>query len=319
MSNSPEGCGQITADFQFILFPVVFILVFVFGLTGNLVALYVFIFKITNHLSSNTYIINLAVVDTMFIFTLPFRIHYHLNKNNWIFENVTCKITGTLYHTNIYISSAFLTCICVDRYIAVVFPYTYIKLQKARYSIKVSMLVWAIAAGFMLSLLLYAPEINTHNNITNCFENFTSKQWSQQMAVYHICGLLFGFLIPFTIIMICYSLIARRISKIRTGSSRKALRIIYITLSILILCFLPYHITHLLYFLARVGHIKSCSCTDVLYKLRRITMATVSLNSCFDPLVYYFATAKFSWNIFKRLRPPRKKRVYTIYEADSCK
>ncbi|XP_041129590.1 lysophosphatidic acid receptor 6-like [Polyodon spathula] len=286
-----EPYSTATAAFQYYLFPVVYSVVFVLGMIGNLGALYFFICKVTNHSSSDVYITNLAVVDTIFLCTLPFRIHYHLNHNNWIFGDLACRITGTLYFTNIYISITFLTCICIDHYIAVVYPHTYLRIRYTRLTLVVSLCVWFIAVSIMLPLLLGGPlDSTSEGNTTRCFENFSFEDWTHRMAAsYNICALLFGSAIPLSITMICYPLLLKRISKITTPSSRRALSIIYPILTISVTCFLPYSITHLLYYLSRLRIIVNCSFLHGIYKMRRVTMAVVSCNSCLDPVLYYFA------------------------------
>ncbi|XP_066547570.1 lysophosphatidic acid receptor 6 [Amia ocellicauda] len=322
MSHSGNTTCVPSADFQIYLFPVVYSLVLMLGLIGNLVALYVFVFRIQSHNASDVYIINLAVVDTLFLSTLPFRIHYHLHYNQWIFGDLACRITGTLHFTNIYLSIAFLTCICLDRYIATVHPHTYLKLRSTRYTQLVSGILWACATATMISLTLSGPMDGAlETNHSSCFENFSVDDWSKRMVAYNICALVFGSVIPFTVIMVCYPLVARRISKIRTATSRKALRIIFVILAIAVFCFLPYHITHLLHLLMRMQIIRDCRLSDIIYKLRRVTMAMVSLNSCLDPILYYFATSKFKWkcnfsfSFLKCLQPGRTREVYTIYKS----
>uniref|UniRef100_W5NNH3 Lysophosphatidic acid receptor 6-like n=1 Tax=Lepisosteus oculatus TaxID=7918 RepID=W5NNH3_LEPOC len=302
-----------TADFQIYLFPVVYSLVFVFGLMANLVALYIFVFKIRNRSCSDVYIINLAAVDAIFVCILPCRIHYHLNQNRWVFGELACRITGTLYFTNIYVSIAFLTCICVDRYVATVHPHTYLRLRKTWYTLLVSSFVWAAAITTMSCLVLSGPGDVGMGHNGSCFENFSEDAWETRMTAYNVCALVFGSVIPFAVIMVCYPLVARRIARIRTATSRRALRVIYAILAIALICFLPHHVTHLLHLLVRRNVIQDCGLSDAIFKMRRVTMAVLSCNSCLDPIVYYFSTPKCKWSFVKWFRPSRARRVYTIY------
>ncbi|KAJ8390157.1 hypothetical protein AAFF_G00110310 [Aldrovandia affinis] len=312
--NDSIDCNP-RADFQIYLFPVVYCLVLVLGFLGNMGALYVFIFK-TPCSSSNVYIINLALADTIFLCTLPFRIHYHLKGNDWVFGALACHIIGTLFFTNIYISIAFLTCICIDRYIATVHPHAYLRLRNTRCTQGVSLAVWTVAGVAMLAFILAGPLDSAptpgHHSHRSCFENFSQREWETRMTAYNACALVFGSLVPLSVIMVCYPLVARRIARIRTGTSRRALRIIHSILAITAICFLPYAVVHLLHLLMRRQVIQNCGFADAIYKARRLTMALVSLNSCLDPVLYYFTTSHCKWGFFRRLRLKRPRRVYTI-------
>ncbi|NXI71066.1 LPAR6 protein, partial [Anseranas semipalmata] len=303
---------SLEADFQYPLFTVIYSIVFVLGLIENVLALYLLSCKVQHTSPSYVYMINLALVDTVFVCVLPFKINYHLNRNNWIFGDVACRITGTLYYINICLSIAFFTCICVDRYIAVLHPFTYIQIKVTHYVMVVTIL-WMVALSVMVPLILGGPLHNGGGgNTTACFENFATSSWTYRMAPYNILALVFGFVIPFSIILICYPLIVRRICQIkRSIRKRKALSTIYIILLICTVCFLPYHLTHLLHFLMRIQVIQSKSFTNLIYKMRRVTLALVSFNCCLNPLLYYFTSSSKLWHFNFKFRF-RSKTVYTI-------
>ncbi|KPP74674.1 lysophosphatidic acid receptor 6-like [Scleropages formosus] len=305
-----------TAEFQFYLFPAVYGTALVFGLFGNLFALYVFTFRVTAHTSSIIFVVNLALADTAFLCTLPFRIHYHVNSNDWVFGDLACRITGTLFFANIYISIAFLTCICIDRYIATVHPHTYLRLQRTRWSRLVSLAVWlvtgAAAVAFIVAGPLESDPGSRQVGQRSCFENFSEHEWSTRMVLYSVCSFVFGSLVPFVIIMVCYPVVARRIARIHTATSRRALRIICAILTITVICFLPYHVVHLLHLLMRRGIIQHCAYVTAIYQARRVTVALVSLNSCLDPVLYYFTTGYCKWASFRWLRTHKTKGVYII-------
>ncbi|NXQ79102.1 LPAR6 protein, partial [Nyctibius grandis] len=307
---------HLEADFQYSLFPVIYSVVFVLGLIENVLALFFLSCRGQHTSHSSVYMVNLALVDTLFVCVLPFKIHYHLNQNNWVFGDMACRVTGTLYYINIYLSIAFFTCICVDRYIAVLHPFTYIQIRVTHYVMVVTVL-WVVALSVTVPLILGGPLHNSGvRNTTACFENFTTSSWTYRMAPYNILALVFGFVIPFSIILISYPLIARRISQIKHSiCKRKALSTIYIILVICTLCFLPYHLTHLLHFLMRTQVIQNESFTTLIYKMRRITLALVSLNCCLNPILYYFTSSSKQWHFNFKLRF-RSKRVYTICDQN---
>uniref|UniRef100_A0A3Q1GTR3 G-protein coupled receptors family 1 profile domain-containing protein n=1 Tax=Acanthochromis polyacanthus TaxID=80966 RepID=A0A3Q1GTR3_9TELE len=147
----------ISFKYQYYFFPAVYIPALIIGLPGNLAALFVFTFRVTPRTAFSVYISNLALADVAILCTLPFRIHYHLNGNNWVFGDVACRVTGILFFANIYMSICFMTCICVDRYMATVYPHTYLRLRSARCSLVVSVVLWLVAGVAILVFIVMGP------------------------------------------------------------------------------------------------------------------------------------------------------------------
>lgn len=83
----------------------------------NTVALYVFCFRTKPKSTSIIYTINLAVTDLLVNLSLPTRILLYYSGGACL----TCSYLHTFsYFVNMYCSILFLTCICVDRYLAIV-------------------------------------------------------------------------------------------------------------------------------------------------------------------------------------------------------
>ncbi|MGH0130000.1 UNVERIFIED_CONTAM: hypothetical protein FKN15_040511 [Acipenser sinensis] len=134
-----------------------------------------------------------------------------------------CKTTSSLFFANIYGCTMFLTCICVDRYIAVVHPIKYLKLQRPVYRALVSCVIWLVIA---IVVLTYAFSGRTANRFADgkisCMENFGKKSWSGWLAPIAISSSIAGFFLPFFSIVTCYSLIARRIMGMTREAKRSA-------------------------------------------------------------------------------------------------
>lgn len=316
--NVTNNCDNTTEEYEFYLFPMVYILALLVGLPGNLAALFVFTFRTTPRTAFSVYISNLAAADIIILCVLPFRIHYHINRNNWIFGDFACRITGILYYSNIYMSICFMTCICVDRYMATVHPHNYLRMRSPFCSTVTSAVLWCVAAVAMLVFILMGPlKTNTDKyGGLSCFENFTKEEWDSRMVLYSMLGLIFGSLLPSVVTLICYPLAARRISMIRTRTAQKAVRIINTILAIMLLCFLPNHIVYLLHLLYRTGVIPSCSFGRATYNARRVTVALITLNTCLDPVLYYVTTNHCKWEQLKKTWlwgvVSRRRGVYTI-------
>lgn len=300
--SSATNCSVPAADYQVYLFPAVYSLALVVGLPGNLGALVAFGCRAGPRTAFSVFISSLALADLLSLFTLPFRIHYHLSRNRWVLGDVACRVTGILFHANIYLSMCFMTCICVDRYVATLHPHTYLRLQRTRWSVAVSVALWVAVGVAILVFILMGPletDGAAPGNHT-CFENFDKREWSSRLAGYSLLCLTLGSLLPSLVILVLYPLAARRIGAIKTRTAAKAVRVIYAILAITLLCFLPNHLVYLLHMLGRLGVIRNCAATNAIYHARRVTMAMVILNTVMDPLLYYATTSRCSWSGWRR-------------------
>uniref|UniRef100_A0A670IRR4 G-protein coupled receptors family 1 profile domain-containing protein n=1 Tax=Podarcis muralis TaxID=64176 RepID=A0A670IRR4_PODMU len=286
-SNSTSGCLE-SADFQYLLFPVVYSLVFALGLVGNLFVLGYFFRTKSATEPANVFLVNLAAIDLLFVLTLPFRIAYHALRNDWVFGEALCKVTGCLFFANLYGSSLFLACICLERYVAVVHPLRHLRLRQL------------LAA--VLYLALRGPLTSRFpDGRTACLENFSSSSWRGRISSVSLFAAAVGFLLPLFLIGICYPLIAWRLLAtpgMQPGSRavrRKALRTVLVVLGVFLVCFAPYHLVQVVHTLGRAGVLGGCPLIRATYVARRLTMALTSLNACLDPLVYYFAAERFAW------------------------
>ncbi|XP_068997792.1 lysophosphatidic acid receptor 6 [Embiotoca jacksoni] len=316
MNATDSNCSVPSAEYQYYLFPAVYVLALVLGLPSNLAALFVFAFRVTPRTAFSVYISNLAMADILILGTLPLRIHYHLGRNDWAFGDVACRVTGILHYANIYMSICFMTCICVDRYLATVHPHAYLRLRSLRCSVAASAALWGVVGVAVLVFILLGPLETNGSGGHSCFENFAKREWNSRLLAYSALGLIFGSLLPSVVILVCYPLAARRISAIGTKAARRAVRVINTTLAITLLCFLPTHFVYLLHFLHRVDVIRSCSAAAAIYNARRVTMALVILNTCLDPVLYYMTTSHCKWKRLKMTwlwgRVRRSRGIYTI-------
>ncbi|XP_051642494.1 lysophosphatidic acid receptor 6-like [Manacus candei] len=298
------------------LFTVTYSVVFVLGLVGNALALALLSCRARHTSHSCIYLINLALLGTLFVCVLPFKIHSHLHGSNWTLGAAACGITGTLFHVHIHLSIAFFTCLCVDRYVAVLHPFAYIQLR-AGHCVLVATALWVVALGVTVPLVLAGPlHQRGVGNTTACLESFPTSSWTWREAPHSVLALLLGSVVPFSLILLGFPLAACRISRVRRGvSRRKALSTIFIILAICALCFLPYHLTHLLHFLGRVQLIQDESFSILIHGMRRVSLALVSLSCCLTPLLCYHSSSSKQCHCNLRLRF-RSKKVFTICDRN---
>ncbi|CAI9554499.1 unnamed protein product [Staurois parvus] len=126
------------------------------GIILNSLALYVFCFQTKVRTPSVIYTINLVVTDLLVGLSLPARIVMY-------YRNVeTCYICyyvhSFTYSVNMYCSILFLTCICVDRYLAIVQARASCRWRNPSYAKCICVLIWIFAV--IVTFIILTTTIN---------------------------------------------------------------------------------------------------------------------------------------------------------------
>lgn len=306
LSNS-SNCTK-NDGFKYPLYSTVFSIVFVVGLLTNVVAIYIFTCTLKLRNETTTYMMNLVVSDLLFVFTLPLRVFYFIN-GNWPFGSTLCKVSVSLFYTNMYGSILFLTCISVDRFLAIVYPFRSRALRTKRNAKIVCVAVWVLVLSGSLPTGFLLETTSPNNDKTNaaifCFENFSSKQWKAHLSKVVIFIETVGFVIPLLLNVCCSIMVLHTLRRPRTVgrggklNKKKILRMIIVHLFIFCFCFIPYNVNLVFYALVRTKTLEGCFVESVVRTIYPIALCIAVSNCCFDPIVYYF-TSETIQNSIKR-------------------
>ncbi|KAM8965698.1 lysophosphatidic acid receptor 4 [Sarcophilus harrisii] len=302
MGNSSTNQTCFTDDsFKYNLNGAVYSVVFILGLITNCASLFVFCCRMKMRSETAIFITNLALSDLLFVFTLPFKIFYNFNRH-WPFGDTLCKISGTAFLTNIYGSMLFLTCISVDRFLAIVYPFRSRTIRTRRNSAIVCAGVWILVLSGGISASLFSTT-NVSNSTTTCFEGFSKRIWKTYLSKITIFIEVVGFIIPLLLNLTCSSLVLRTLRKPATLSQigtnkEKVLKMIIVHVAIFIVCFVPYNSILFLYALVRSQAITNCSLERFAKTMYPITLCIATLNCCFDPFIYYFTLESFQKSLY---------------------
>ncbi|XP_036943274.1 lysophosphatidic acid receptor 6a [Acanthopagrus latus] len=304
--NSSNSSDCIKNDgFKYPLYSTIFSIVFVVGLITNVVAIYIFTCSLKLRNETTTYMMNLVVSDLLFVCTLPLRVFYFINQN-WPFGSTLCKFSVSLFYTNMYGSILFLTCISVDRFLAIVHPFRSRALRTKRNARIVCICVWVLVlSGSLPTGFLLDTTSREKNNATYCFENFSSKQWKSHLSKVVIFIETVGFVIPLMLNLCCSIMVLQTLRRPQTISrggklnKTKILRMIIVHLFIFCFCFIPYNVNLVFYALVRTKTLEGCFVESVVRTIYPIALCIAVSNCCFDPIVYYF-TSETIQNSIKR-------------------
>uniref|UniRef100_A0A8C4VT80 Probable G-protein coupled receptor 34 n=2 Tax=Gopherus evgoodei TaxID=1825980 RepID=A0A8C4VT80_9SAUR len=286
-----------------LVFIIFYSIIFVIGLVGNIIALFAFFYINHKRNSIQIYLLNVAIADLLLIFCLPFRILYHINRNTWMLGLIFCKIVGTLFYMNMYISIILLGLISVDRYVKINKSIRRPKMLTATRSRYICCILWAIAViGFIMTV---ANSVKREEyNSTMCF-HYRDKQNAKMEAILNYI-LATVFWIVFFLLILSYIKIAENLLKIskkradfpNAGKYSTTARNSFIVLIIFTLCFVPFHIFRFVYITSQLQHI-SCNWKEIIHKCNEIMLLFSAFNSCLDPVMYFLMSSSVRKTVFR--------------------
>ncbi|KFQ86577.1 Lysophosphatidic acid receptor 6, partial [Phoenicopterus ruber ruber] len=267
--------------FQIIMYTPTFTL----GLLFNVMALSFLFFKVKKLSESTVYMIALIFLDTLLLFTLPFKIISYQQKK-WNLGPVFCSTLESLYFVNMYGSILISLCICVDRYIAIRHPFTARTLRSTKKAATVcAVICLGISAGTISTFQLHEKG----HNISSCFHNFSKSTWENTGLFSALEITFFGCMaaMTFCTVQIVRCLRNHRKTDNPQTHTTRAEKIVVMNLVAFLVCFTPYHVAYFLYFLVKNNIIDS-SFLQVLRNTVQVTLCWANLNCCLDGVCYYF-------------------------------
>ncbi|XP_041596285.1 P2Y purinoceptor 8 [Vulpes lagopus] len=282
--------------------PVVYSLVAVVSIPGNLFSLWVLCRHIGPKSPSVVFMINLSVTDLMLASVLPFQIYYHRNGNHWVFGEVLCNVVTVVFYANMYSSILTMTCISVERFLGVVYPLASAPWRRRRYAVA------ACAAAWLLLLVALSPLARTdltyaveELGIVTCFDVLKSTMLPSvaMWAIFLFTLFIVLFFIPFVVTVACYT--ATILTLLRASDPqgrvqrRRAVSLAFVVLLAFVTCFAPNNFVLLVHMVSRLFLGRS------YYHVYKLTLCLSCVNNCLDPFVYYFASREFQLRLRRYL------------------
>ncbi|XP_004636760.1 free fatty acid receptor 3 [Octodon degus] len=259
---------------------------FLVGLPLNLMAMVIFVGKLRRRpVAVDVLLLNLTLSDLLLLLFLPFRMVEAASGMRWPLPFIFCPLSGFLFFTTIYLTSLFLAAVSVERLLSVAHPLWYKTRPRLAQAGLVSGICWFLASAHCS--VVYVTEFwgnSTQSQGTNgtCYLEFREDQLAVLLPVrLEMAVVLFG--VPLLITSYCYSRLVWILS--HSSSRRRRRRVVGLVVASLLnflVCFGPYNMSHL------VGYIQGKSPT-----WRGYVLLLSTLNSCVDPLVYYFSSSRF--------------------------
>ncbi|XP_074526621.1 chemokine-like receptor 1 [Halichoeres trimaculatus] len=253
------------------------IAVFLLGFCGNALVIWISGFKMKKTVNTTWYL-SLAISDFVFCAFLPFNI-INMVMEEWIFGRFMCKFVSSVMFLNMFSSIFLLVVISVDRFVSVVFP---VWAQNHRTVKKASIIVlicWVFSITLSLPSVIFR-EVGTHFGRNVCYNNYTWGRYSHKTVA--VSRFLAGFVVPFIIIIICYSIIILKLRTHRMTKSSKPFKVMTALVATFFVCWLPYHV----FVLLELNH-QNYDQTILITGLKVGTFLAAA-NSFLNPVLYVF-------------------------------
>ncbi|ELK12219.1 Urotensin II receptor [Pteropus alecto] len=274
------------------------------GVAGNVYTLVVVCRSLRAAASMYVYIINLALADLLYLFSIPFIVATYVTKQ-WHFGDVGCRVLFSLDFLTMHASIFTLTVMSSERYAAVLRPLDAVQRSKGYRKV-------LVLGTWLLALLLALPMMLAIRLVRRGHKSLCLPVWGQSAHRAYLT-LLFGTSIvgPGLVIGLLYARLARAYWRSQRASFPRTRRlpdprVLYLTLGVVLLfwgCFLPFWLWQLL-----AQHRGALSLSPRTARLVNYLTACLTYgNSCANPFLYTLLTKSHRDSISPAdfLTPPR--------------
>ncbi|XP_069469933.1 C-C chemokine receptor type 8-like [Ambystoma mexicanum] len=276
--------------FGAVYLPVLYSLVFVFGLLGNSLVLWVLITCKKMKSIPDMCLLNLAISDLLFVVCLPFQAHYAADQ--WVFGDAMCKLITAVYYIGFFSSIFFITLISLDRYLAVVHAVFALRVRTPTWGIIMSSVVWAVSTAASVPAFVFYREIWVDESLC-CLPNYPSESEMAWELVTHFEINILGWLLPLSVLIYCNYHIIRNLQGSKSRQKVKACQLILVVVIVFFLFWTPYNAVVLLLTLQKWDLLDSCTMMKGLDQALQITVTISLIHCCLNPVIYAFVGEKF--------------------------
>ncbi|XP_051542613.1 G-protein coupled estrogen receptor 1-like isoform X2 [Myxocyprinus asiaticus] len=289
--NETNSTSQDTYIISLILSCIYTSFLFPLGLAGNILILLVNFDPRQQMSTPDLYFTNLALADLVLVLDSLIEV---FNLSEHYYDNaVLCSCMALFLQVNMYSSVFSLTWMSLDRCLALTglsmraLPKNVSTTHRSRIARRACATIWAAAT---LCTLIPFANAHIHHGWGRgfCFAGVAEVQWLE---------VTLGFALPFCIMAVCYTLIARVLLRSERPQRTKALRMIVAAVTVFFVCWLPENVFISVHLLSGDTEASRRRGNHTLWQRYPLTGHVVTLaacaNSCLNPLVYSLLGSTF--------------------------
>ncbi|XP_052013900.1 G-protein coupled receptor 15 [Apodemus sylvaticus] len=286
-----------------VFLPVFYTAVFLTGVLGNFILMVALHFKHGNRRLIDIFIVNLAASDFIFLVTVPLWMDKEASLGLWRTGSFLCKGSSYVISVNMHCSVFLLTCMSMDRYMAILHPALARRLRRRSCAYVVCAVVWIVSCLLGLPTLL-SRELTHIEGKPYCAE----KKPTSLKLMWGLVALIATFFVPLLSIVTSYCCITRRLcaryqqSGKHNKKLRKSIKIIIIVVAAFTVSWVPFNTFKLLAIVSGLqpeGQFPS----ETFQLAMNVTGPLAFASSCVNPLIYYVFDSYIRRAIVHRLCP----------------
>ncbi|XP_020643834.2 putative G-protein coupled receptor 141 [Pogona vitticeps] len=226
----------------------IYTVVFFGGICGVIRML--FLLMKMNALSVTTTVtINLVVIHSLFLVTVPFRLYYYI-KDEWIFEPVFCKLVSIMIHLHMYLAFLFYMIVLLIRCLIFFQWKDKIEFYRNLHAVATSAAVWFLALVTVVPVMYVWYGQTGEYNHNKCFDFHKELKDDAVKAVnYALIGVMITLtcaLVGLQVFMLV-KLVKKLSGSVWSHQEFRAQLKSVVFVCVIVFCFLPHHFFRIYY------------------------------------------------------------------------
>lgn len=324
-----------------VILPTLYTLMFLTGLPGNILALWVFISKIPDKSPTHIFLVNLGVSNLVLCLTMPTLALYYAMGSVWDTNHPICRVAVScltpIIHTNISVGVINLTWVALSRCATLVLnihahrpsrvthvlPAAFLKqLRQTRVAWILCLVSWGLVLGGLVpAIVMYSMEVNTVKSKEMCYSASVEVGRVGLVMTTVVFGSVVIFFLCYLLVLSSYTAVTRHILRVRRSTAisnqqniyAKVFRNIVVIQVVLSICLLPHHICKAVFI--HLAHVypefappltNGCHPLSVFVEIKNMLICLAVLRCTTDPITYFLLDRTFRKHTMKVLRfnPP---------------
>ncbi|XP_047705513.1 probable G-protein coupled receptor 141 [Prionailurus viverrinus] len=260
-----------------------YFIVLIGGLMGIISILFLLV-KMNTRSVTTTAVVNLVVVHSVFLVTVPFRLTY-LIKHIWTFGLPFCKFVSAMLHIHMYLTFLFYVVILVIRYLIFFKRKDKVEFYRKLHAVAASTGMWLLVIVIVVPLIVSQYGNSETYDEKHCFKFHKELARAHvQVINYMIVTIVIAIaviLLVFQIFIIMSMVRKLRHSLLSHQEFWAQLKNLFF-IGVILVCFLPYQFFRI-YYLYVVAQSSDCNNTVAFYNEIFLSVTAIS---CFDLLLF---------------------------------